>query len=105
MTINGSFTLPFRDRTEAGRILATRLDAYADRPDTIVFALPRGGVPVEAEIAEGLHAPLFAFVVRKLGVPGVGHGSHDRWRNENHESGRHIRHEHSRTHYRESCLA
>jgi putative phosphoribosyl transferase len=70
MTINGSFSLPFRDRTEAGRILATRLHAYADRLDTIVFALPRGGVPVAAEVAERLHAPLFAFVVRKLGVPG-----------------------------------
>jgi predicted phosphoribosyltransferase len=70
MTVNGSFSLPFRDRTEAGRVLATRLYAFADRPDTIVFALPRGGVPVAAEIAESLHAPLFAFLVRKLGVPG-----------------------------------
>ena len=70
MTINESFTLPFRDRTEAGRILAMRLRAYARRPDTIVFALPRGGVPVAAEIAESLGAPLFVFAVRKLGVPG-----------------------------------
>jgi putative phosphoribosyl transferase len=46
------------------------LDAYAGRRDTVVLALPRGGVPVAAEIAEKLRAPLFVFVVRKLGVPG-----------------------------------
>ena len=70
MIVNGSITLPFRDRTEAGRVLACRLRAYAGRRDTIVFALPRGGVPVGAEIAAGLHAPLYIFVVRKLGAPG-----------------------------------
>jgi predicted phosphoribosyltransferase len=70
MTINPIVSLPFRDRIEAGRLLRTRLDAYAGRPDTIVFALPRGGVPVAAQVAEGLRAPLFVFVVRKLGVPG-----------------------------------
>ncbi len=70
MMIARNFTLPFSDRTEAGRILADRLRAYAGRRDTIIFALPRGGVPVAAEIAEKLHLPLFVFVVRKLGVPG-----------------------------------
>lgn len=70
MTINENVSLPFRDRTEAGRLLATRLREYAGRSDMIVFALPRGGVPVAAEIAKSLRVPLFAFVVRKLGAPG-----------------------------------
>ncbi|HKZ78828.1 MAG TPA: phosphoribosyltransferase [Pyrinomonadaceae bacterium] len=60
----------FRDRTEAGRFLAGKLSEYAGRPDVIVLALPRGGVPVAYEVAEALHAPLDVFVVRKLGVPG-----------------------------------
>src|ERR1700738_5650940 len=60
----------FRDRTEAGRHLAERLSAYADRPDVLVLALPRGGVPVAFEVARALHAPLDVFVVRKLGLPG-----------------------------------
>lgn len=59
----------FHDRTEAGRQLAQRLAAYANRPDVIVLALPRGGVPVAAEIAARLHAPLDVFLVRKLGAP------------------------------------
>ena len=63
-------TLPFRDRTEAGRVLATYLTAYADRPDVLVLALPRGGVPVAYEVARALRAPLDGFLVRKLGVPG-----------------------------------
>src|SRR5262245_57977732 len=63
-------TLPFRDRRDAGRQLATKFTAYANRPDEIVLGLPRGGVPVAAEIAEALDAPLDAFLVRKLGVPG-----------------------------------
>jgi putative phosphoribosyl transferase len=70
MTIHESFSLPFQDRIEAGRFLSARLRAYAGRPDTIVLALPRGGVPVAGEIAENLGAPLYVFVVRKLGVPG-----------------------------------
>ena len=62
--------LPFRDRRDAGRVLATHLRAYANTPDVIVLGLPRGGVPVAAEVAAALHAPLDAFLVRKLGVPG-----------------------------------
>src|SRR5258706_8610668 len=60
----------YRDRFEAGRILATQLRAYANRKDVLVLALPRGGVPVAFEVARALHAPLDVFVVRKLGVPG-----------------------------------
>lgn len=60
----------FRDRTEAGRKLATNLAAYAGRPDVVVLALPRGGVPVACEVAQALHAPLDVFLVRKLGLPG-----------------------------------
>ncbi|HEX5080645.1 MAG TPA: phosphoribosyltransferase [Blastocatellia bacterium] len=63
----------FKNRTEAGRVLAERLSAYANRPntsDTLVLGLPRGGVPVAYEVATALNAPLDVFVVRKLGVPG-----------------------------------
>jgi predicted phosphoribosyltransferase len=60
----------FRDRTEAGRVLAEGLSSYAGRPDVVVLALPRGGVPVAFGVARALHAPLDVFVVRKLGVPG-----------------------------------
>src|SRR5262245_13059961 len=60
----------FKNRTEAGRFLAERLSAYANRPDTLVLGLPRGGVPVAYEVATALNAPLDVFVVRKLGVPG-----------------------------------
>ena len=60
----------FRDRRDAGRLLAAKLSAYAHRPDVIVLALPRGGVPVAYEVARALGAPLDVFVVRKLGVPG-----------------------------------
>src|SRR5688572_2303360 len=62
--------MPFRDRREAGRRLAEKLGAYARRPDVLVLALPRGGVPVAFEVARALGAPLDVFVVRKLGVPG-----------------------------------
>ena len=61
---------PFRDRAEAGRRLAEKLVDYAGRPDVLVLALPRGGVPVGYEVARALEAPLDVFVVRKLGVPG-----------------------------------
>lgn len=60
----------FVDRTEAGKLLAARLTQYARRRDTIVLALPRGGVPVAFEIARALSAPLDVFLVRKLGLPG-----------------------------------
>ena len=60
----------FRDRREAGRVLANLLSAYRDRPDVIVLGLARGGLPVAFEVAAALHVPLDAFIVRKLGVPG-----------------------------------
>src|SRR5437899_4876159 len=60
----------FRDRTEAGQLLAAKLAAYAQRPDVLVLALPRGGVPVTYEVARALGAPLDVYLVRKLGVPG-----------------------------------
>jgi predicted phosphoribosyltransferase len=60
----------YRDRTDAGRQLATKLTNYARRADVTVLALPRGGVPVAFEVAAALHAPLDVFIVRKLGVPG-----------------------------------
>jgi predicted phosphoribosyltransferase len=60
----------FRDRREAGRLLATKLTNYASHPDVLVLALPRGGVPVAYEVASALGAPLDVFVVRKLGLPG-----------------------------------
>ena len=60
----------YRDRTDAGRQLATELQEYAGRQDVIVLALPRGGVPVAFEVAAALRAPLDVFIVRKLGVPG-----------------------------------
>jgi putative phosphoribosyl transferase len=60
----------FHDRADAGRALARMLSTYANRPDVIVLALPRGGVPVGYEVARVLHAPLDAYLVRKLGVPG-----------------------------------
>ncbi len=60
----------FQDRTDAGRALASALREYAGRPDVVVLALPRGGVPVAYEVARELGAPLDVFVVRKLGTPG-----------------------------------
>jgi len=60
----------FRDRRHAGQVLALQLADYADRPDVLVLALPRGGVPVGYEVALALYAPLDVFLVRKLGVPG-----------------------------------
>jgi putative phosphoribosyl transferase len=60
----------FRNRTDAGRALARRLRQYANRPDVLILALPRGGVPVAYQVARALNAPLDVFLVRKLGVPG-----------------------------------
>jgi putative phosphoribosyl transferase len=61
----------FKNRTEAGRLLAKRLAArYAGRKDVIVLGVPRGGVPVAFEVATALKAPLDIFLSRKLGVPG-----------------------------------
>lgn len=59
----------FADRIEAGRALVPLLAGYAGREDLIVLGLPRGGVPVAAEIAGGLAADLDVLLVRKLGVP------------------------------------
>ena len=61
---------PFRDRVEAGELLAEKLTEYRDREDVVVLALPRGGVPVAREVARALGVPLDVYVVRKLGVPG-----------------------------------
>jgi putative phosphoribosyl transferase len=60
----------FRNRAEAGRLLASQLTCFAGRPNVRILALPRGGVPVACEIARALKLPLDVFVVRKLGVPG-----------------------------------
>ena len=57
------------NRHRAGIQLARQLEAYADAPDTIVLALPRGGVPVAFELAKALHLPLDVFLVRKIGHP------------------------------------
>ena len=59
----------FRNRSEAGRLLATHLGEFENRTDVIVLALPKGGVPVAAEVATALGAPLDVMVVRKIGVP------------------------------------
>ena len=59
----------FRNRTEAGQLLAQKLQAYTDCSDAIVLALPRGGVPVGYEIAKALNLPFDVCVVRKLGIP------------------------------------
>ena len=61
---------PFRDRAEAGELLAAKLTQYRDRDDVVVLALPRGGAPVAREVARALGVPFDVYVVRKLGVPG-----------------------------------
>src|ERR1700747_2349733 len=60
----------FKDRVDAGHQLAGKLSQYGGRQDVVVLALPRGGVPVAAEVARSLGAPFDVFLVRKLGVPG-----------------------------------
>jgi putative phosphoribosyl transferase len=62
--------LPYKDRSEAGHVLAEALKPYGGRPDLLVLALPRGGIPVAYEVARALAAPLDLMLVRKLGVPG-----------------------------------
>jgi len=59
----------FHDRTEAGKLLAERLQAFEGQ-DALVIGLPRGGVPVAYEVAKALNAPLDILQVRKLGAPG-----------------------------------
>jgi len=60
--------MPFKDRSDAGRKLAKALAAYKDQ-HPVILALPRGGVPVAAEVATALHAPLDLVLVRKIGLP------------------------------------
>jgi predicted phosphoribosyltransferase len=62
--------LPYQDRKDAGRTLAGLLSDPALRAEAVVLGLPRGGVPVAAEVANVLDLPLDVFIVRKLGVPG-----------------------------------
>jgi putative phosphoribosyl transferase len=62
--------LIFKDRADAGRLLAMQLKEHANQPDLLVLGLPRGGVPVAFEVARARKAPLDVFLVRKLGVPG-----------------------------------
>lgn len=61
---------PYRDRTDAGRQLALKLEHLRGSPGLLVLGLPRGGVPVAFEVAKHLGAPLDVMVVRKLGAPG-----------------------------------
>ena len=68
--MTGEYIPLFRDRCEAGRLLARRLETHAHRADVVVLALPRGGVPVAFKVAEALRAPMDVYLVRKLGVPG-----------------------------------
>lgn len=63
-------TMKYRDRIHAGHALAEALADYADRQDVVILALPRGGVPIAAVLADTLHAPMDVLLVRKLGVPG-----------------------------------
>ena len=62
--------VPFRNRRDAGRVLAQKLSAFANRSDVLILALPRGGVPVAYEVALALNIPLDIMIVRKLGLPG-----------------------------------
>lgn len=62
--------MQFKNRIEAGRLLAHELESYVNDPNVVVLGLPRGGVPVAYEVAQALNAPLDVFLVRKLGTPG-----------------------------------
>jgi putative phosphoribosyl transferase len=70
LTPNRPPFMRFQNRTDAGSYLAPLLSEYANRPDVLVLALPRGGVPVAFEVAKALDAELDIFLVRKLGLPG-----------------------------------
>jgi putative phosphoribosyl transferase len=59
----------FRDREEAGRLLAARLESYRNDPNALILALPRGGVAVAYELSRSLHLPLDVFITRKLSTP------------------------------------
>jgi putative phosphoribosyl transferase len=59
----------YQDRRQAGQVLGDALQVYRGKPNLLVLALPRGGVPVAWEVAAALQAPLDVFVVRKLGAP------------------------------------
>lgn len=69
-TMTQNVPMIFRNREEAGRLLADRLLAYKDDPKALILALPRGGVPVGVEISHVLHLPLDVFITRKIGAPG-----------------------------------
>ncbi len=60
----------FRDRKEAGRLLAEKLRRYQDDPNALILAIPRGGIPVAFEVADRLHLPLDVIVIKKIGFPG-----------------------------------
>jgi putative phosphoribosyl transferase len=60
----------FRNREEAGRILAERLSHYRNDPTGLILALPRGGVAVGYQLSLALHIPLDVFITRKIGAPG-----------------------------------
>lgn len=62
--------IKFEDRVEAGKELAKSLHIYANSKNTMILALPRGGVPVAYEVAKALSLPLDILIVRKLGAPG-----------------------------------
>jgi len=65
-SVNGE---PYKDREHAGRVLAEQLAAYRGQPDVLVLGLPRGGVPVAAQVARAIDAPLDVLIVRKIGFP------------------------------------
>lgn len=60
----------FRNREEAGRILADKLSQYRNDPTALILALPRGGVAVGYQLSLALHVPLDVFITRKIGAPG-----------------------------------
>ena len=60
----------FRDRKEAGRLLAEKLRRYEEDPNGLILAIPRGGIPVAYEVADRLHLPLDVIVIKKIGFPG-----------------------------------